>query len=474
MPDKEYELDPDLFDYDREKFLQVRLTVINAAIIAASVKTQISSIEQPDYTIYQDTDWSNAFLGLKNFYETIDYSPISSAKSSMNKAYEYLASLSEQMGTMVSAICKLDPDIAEFIKDAVLQQDANIIKGYANLGLGGAGIDAVQFYALIEQNLDNPYLNLTDEEKKYLNLVKENADYANMGFWERAKQSVIVFACSCAEGFLQVGEYVLDGGVILTANVEALMNPEYAEEILTRAYADTDVKLAEGAYDAFVDWADLNQYIAYGGIHQVGLGLGKVAGETLIASLPGGAALQTSVKALEAMGKAAGSRNTELDIMDSNALVLANGAYKTATSLVGKQVTSSIKADITADPLGYNPFAAGGKILAYRTGESLGNSILRWYPNSGEVSFGQHLANDSQTIMTEVGGSVIADSIGFNGAFNDATGTKATMGYTILNTAQQAKDMNEKYGDPWGALTGAADVHADDLKMTSEIANIGE
>ena len=104
MPDKEYELDPDLFDYDREKFLEVRVTVINAAIIAASVKTQIASIDQPDYIIYQDTDWGNAFLGLKNFYETIDYSPISSAKSSMNKAYEYLASLSEQMGTMVSAI----------------------------------------------------------------------------------------------------------------------------------------------------------------------------------------------------------------------------------------------------------------------------------------------------------------------------------------------------------------------------------
>jgi len=276
------------------------------------------------------------------------------------------------------------------------------------------------------------------------------------------------------EGFLQVGEYVLDGGVILAANVEALMNPEYAEEILTRAYADTDVKLAEGAYDAFVDWADLNQYIAYGGIHQVGLGLGKVAGEALIASLPGGAALQTSVKALEAMGKAADGRNKELNVIDSNALVLANGAYKTATSIAGKQLTSSIKADITADPLGYNPLAAGGKILTYRTAESFGNSMLRWYPNSGEVSFGQHLANDSQTIITEVGGSVIADSIGFSGTFNTATGTKATMGYTILNTAQQAKDMNKKYGDPWGALTGAADVQADDLKMTSEIANIGE
>ena len=65
-------------------------------------------------------------------------------------------------------------------------------------------------------------------------------------------------------------------------------------------------------YDDFVELSGLNKNIAYGPAHRVGLAVGKVTGDSLIAMIPGGKAAQVAVEAIRAAGASAQSTAGEV------------------------------------------------------------------------------------------------------------------------------------------------------------------
>lgn len=412
--------------YDRAKFISAKAVILYAANILAVANTTFNQAKGNGLN-----DCTNPFGGVTAFTgepeitASIENSTVEDLKKEIASAYEKVHDFNAKMDEMVSIISeKVDPDLAEEIKK--LEKEA--LKDYLNIGLAGGVLDTLQIYELIEKYKDDPTLALDENQKLLLDFLAKEAEktieYNNMNGWEKFWTGAEVFVVSVVDGVIQVGEMVVDGAITLggeaiSLGVYVIGGKEAGDDFLDSVATVVDFDAAGTAYDAYVDARGLNDIIAYGGVHKVGMAIGKVTGETLLTMIPGGKAAQIAVQACKSAGKSMDkSKNlaenredlTEDDIRSLRYGAATGSAVVSAGStLATNAVVDAAKAEVSAAPFEYGLGKYQALMSGTRVGKIAGNSYFDYLASGSTGSYGQYVQDHAGDYATELIGGAIGD-----------------------------------------------------------------
>ena len=331
------------FNYNREQFIAAKSFILTALNHVAVANTSFNTLKTEI-----DTSYSTFFTEAGVIEETpttdiVDLSSLAEKKTDFINIYKAVDELNKRMEKIRGAISKsVDPELDDLLKQAeaaMIAGEGGFIEIYQNHGL----LDEMQLYELIKANLDNPYLELTDDQKVFVDAIinEGNAryEYENMTWYEKAGQGAIVFAVSVGEGIYDMGEDIYDGAIMIgsgaTAYVVSRYDPEKADSILTTARAEVAKDYSGDWYDEVCEQLGVNELIKEGPCHKVGNAVGSAAGDAAILMLPGGAAVHSIITGVKeagdyAEGKAGDNSVSNEELLVGTAANYAIGALKGA------------------------------------------------------------------------------------------------------------------------------------------------
>lgn len=305
------------FNYNRNEFIQAKALALFDANLTATTNSILSTVSKPFMTPTLETTLSTSGKAFIDSPVTditeVDFELLETCKSLLNTTYEAISAFNAQMDEMAGIISeKVDPDLADELLKTIQEIEKQAVGDYLDLAMDGAALDSMELYNLLKKYKDDPSLELTEDQRKMFDLLVKDAeariDYNNMSEGEKMLQDRLVFGASLLEGVVSIGENIVDGTVVVGGQVVglgalAIGGSDAREDVITAVANFADVDFHEMGYDAFVDISGLNQFAAYGPAHKIGFATGKVVGDTLIAMIPGGTAVQVALKAAEAAGQ---------------------------------------------------------------------------------------------------------------------------------------------------------------------------
>ena len=412
--------------YDREKFISAKAIILYAANILAVANTTFNQAKGTGLKdCSNDSGGLVAFTGEPEITASVENSTIENLKKDISSAYEAVHDFNAKMDEMVSIISeKVDPDLAEEIKK--LEKEA--LKDYLNIGLAGGVLDTLQIYELIEKYKDDPTLELDENQKTLLDFLAKEAEktieYNNMNGWEKFWTGAEVFIVSVVDGVIQVGEMVVDGAITLgggaiSLGVYVFGGDEARDDFLDGVAKVVDFDAAGKAYDAYVDARGLNDIIAYGGVHQIGLAGGKVVGETLLTMIPGGKAAQIAVQACKSAGKSMDkSKNlaenrTDLTEDEIRArrfgAAYGSAAVSAGSTMATNAVVDAAKAEVSAAPFEYSLGKYQAAMSGTRVAKIGGNAYFDYLASGSTGGYGQYVSDHAGDYATELIGGALGD-----------------------------------------------------------------
>ena len=305
------------FNYNREEFIQAKALALFDANLTATTNSILSTVSKPFLTpnLASTLETSgDAFINCPvSDITEVDFELLETCKTLLNTTYEAISAFNAKMDEMASVISeKVDPDLANELLKTLKEIEEEAVGDYLDLAMSGAALDSMELYNLLSKYKDDPTLELTEDQRKMFDLLIKDAEtrieYENMSGVEKLIQNRLVFGASLLEGVVSVGENIVDGAVVIGGQVVglgalAIGGEEAREDVVTAVANFADIDFHEIGYDAFIDASGLNQYVAYGPAHKLGFSTGRVVGDSLIAMIPGGTAVQVALAAAKAAGE---------------------------------------------------------------------------------------------------------------------------------------------------------------------------
>ena len=376
------------FKYNREQFISAKAFVLTALNYVALANSTLSTLATKMDESYSSFGISNGIINGEPTRDTLDFSSISEKKNDFVNIYKLVDELNNRLDTIKSAISQsVDPELDDLIKQteaAMIAGENGFLDIYKNQGL----LDEMQLYELLKKNLDNPYLNLTDEQKTFADAIinhgNQRYEYEGMSWYEKAGQGAIVFSLSVVEGVGSIGEQIVDGAVIIGAgassSVVGIFDANTAATMMdsARSYVATDYM--GDLYDATCKQLGLNEIVATGPCHKVGNAVGEAAGEAAILMIPGGAAVHAVIGVAKGAGKYAQGVAGDESVSDTELMVGVAG--NAAIGAVTETAKGAIKTEFTPS----NPIAqVGVKTGVGYAGVNMGNTIA-----TSALDYGMH------------------------------------------------------------------------------------
>lgn len=459
------------FKYDREKFISAKTIVLYAANVGAVANTTIAGAKGDGLKDCSNPVQSiTAFIGEPDVLTSINKKTVEQIKEEVSKAYEKIHEFNQKMDEMVSIISEdIDPDLAEEIKK--IEKEA--LKDYLNAGLAGGLLDTLQIYELIEKYKDDPELGLDDNQKLLLDFLAEEAkktiEYNNMNGWEKFWAGAEVFVVSVVDGVIKVGELVVDGAVTLGGSaiglgVYAIGGEEAGDQWLSGVTKIVDYDAADKVYDWYVDERGLNDIVAYGGVHTVGVAIGKVTGESLLTMIPGGKAAQIAVQACKSAGK---TMDKSADLLDKSpgategevnrarmGAAWGSAAISGTSTVATGAITDFAKAEVSAAPFEYGLGKYQLGLSGVRAAKTLGNAAVDYSVSGSQDGFGSYLGDHAGDYATELIGGAVGDHLKLHGEAAKITGVNSDKNWYAQ--ANNAKNTYDKKINPVGkSIVGA-------------------
>ena len=386
------------FTYDSSKLVLVKsLSLYNANLCATangifkSVST--TEVDYEDLVHFVYSNYLNASYdaigGEGNIPSGVDYiyPNLDTIKESLNSLTNDVSNFDEEVDRIIDAIISNmdDEDLAEEFRKSVENIEKEAMKDYLTLGSQGVAIDVVQLYKLLSKYKDDESLKLDENQKAMLSYYCDKMDYYNMSDLEKGFQTCVVFGASVVEGVLDVSESIVDGVVYIGGNVTslglAIMGDEEAAIGVRKATEDfVDTDYSSMSYDEFVEEAGLNNYIAYGEVHKLGLSVGHLAGETLITMIPGGGlAAKMSANMVRAMGE-----SLEETVGEESEYRMAKSLISAAFCLFNDKIDNMS-----------NDTAKDVAEVVSSEAEEVANGTVDYYYNGDEdEGYGEHMAKN--------------------------------------------------------------------------------
>lgn len=466
--------------YDREAFLSAKNFILAAANEAAVANASVHGADfgelEYDYSINGSSAYlKTAFVAAPPTTEftKFDLDLVTSVDELVKDAYLKLHDFNEKMSEMVSAISKnLDPDLEEIIKNI----EAEAAKDYINYAMNGGVLDALQIYELFKR-CDPDTLGLDEDQRALFDYLfktgNDISEYEKMDWYEKLGLGAAVFGLSVVDGAVKVVENVVDGAITLGAGAVSLgawltEGEEARDSVLASAAEIVDVDWAEDRYGDIINHFGINEYVAYGAIHKAGVGVGKLAGNTLLGLIPGGAATKAAI----AVTKAAG---TSMEKTKDNENATLIGRFGTAALSAGVQLFSSVGNSIidnqvkqmtSLDPFmlkSYKLPVLGSK-AAVRAVATGGSSYVDYRQSGTEGTYGEFMKENGIDYLTQFGGQVISDAAGFDK--NAAIGLKK-FGGVNKDLAEKQYEYEHKFGTNVSKAKGKYDDFGDSVKQTT-------
>ena len=324
------------FEYDTEKLVRAKTLALYNANLCATAASAFGTIKNPlgllaNGKVESRYDWDRikAFSESGNDAECysgeplteirkVDFSAIETAQQKFTEIANTISAFNEEIDRIANIIIEnIDPDLAEELENALKDVEKEALKDYLDIGIAGGNIDPVELYKLISKYKDDKSLELDENQVAFLDFIVEAAEtaieYQKMPDSVKAFQTCIVFGVSVVDGVVKVGEEIVDGAAFVAGEASGLgalifcQDPEMRQAIIEGTFNFIDKDWTGDLYDDFIDMSGLNKNIAYGSAHRVGLAVGQLTGDTLLAGIPGGKAAALAVKTLRAAGKNAQS-----------------------------------------------------------------------------------------------------------------------------------------------------------------------
>ena len=400
------------FSYDSNKLiLSKSLSLYNANLCATA-----NGILKAVFTEDIGPDIFNSLLtGLTNFGQTdialggisswpkelyFDYPNITEIKEQLQDLATDISKFDEEVDKIINAIIDNmeDEDLAAEFKKNVEEVEKSAMKEYLTLGAKGVGIDVVQLYKLLSKYKDDPTLDLDDSQREMLKIYCDKMDFENMSALEKGFQTCVVFGASAVNGVLDVSESIVDGalyygGQAVSLGLTLLDEEEMADVILDGVENIVDKDYSSMAYDDFVNMAGLNNYIAYGDVHKLGLSVGHGVGESLmVMMIPGGGCASAVACAALAAGETL-EDTVGYDRDTRNAKVFTASAFSVADFILDKVPDGKVKESIS---------------LLFKESETALNGVIDYYENGEQGNMlGYVFSNNGGEMLTGAATSVI-------------------------------------------------------------------
>lgn len=303
------------------------------------------------------------------------------------------------------------------------------------------GRDNIGDYIDIESNKTNKnffegnsIINISDYE-----YIKDKNDFNNMSGLEKFWQNSVTFGSSVVIGVVDVGETIVDGAVQIVGGgasyVVSWIDEESGQSMKDGVQDFVSYDASGKLYDGFVEWADINDEIAYGWAHTAGNMIGSVAGYAAITYFTGGTAtiLLSGAAAAGSTAEAAYANGASFDeAMIASSINFTVGAAAGA----GMDKLGAVAKGATSLK-GVAGFAGGGAVIG--AAEPFANTVVEYF------TYGNDNGQSYLDYMNESGGWT---KVGMGAAAGGLSiGAQAYGGYKTHGYKSQFNDNMDSLAD---------------------------